>query len=91
MPDHLSPWSKQLCVVCSTSNPAQNCLMHIKPEAPQLAHSDPEAARHNSGEFIMLVSGIVATASLVGILAALFVASLVLVVVDNRFDANRSH
>lgn len=39
----------------------------------------------------MLVSGIVATASLVGILAALFVASLVLVVVDNRFDANRSH
>lgn len=39
----------------------------------------------------MLVSGIIATASLVGILVLLFVASLGLILVDNHFDANREH
>ena len=39
----------------------------------------------------MLVSGIIATASLVGILVALLVASLALILVDKHFDANRQH
>jgi hypothetical protein len=37
----------------------------------------------------MLVSGIIASASLVGILVALFVASAVLIIVDKRFEGNR--
>lgn len=39
----------------------------------------------------MLVSGIVATVSLVGVLIALFGAAVFLAVVDKRFDAERAH
>jgi hypothetical protein len=37
----------------------------------------------------MLVSGIIASASLVGILVALLVASAVLIIVDKRFEGGR--
>lgn len=39
----------------------------------------------------MLISGVVATASLGGILVALLAAAIVLMVVDNHFDVNREH
>jgi hypothetical protein len=39
----------------------------------------------------MMVSGVVATASLVGILGALLVVAVVLALVDKRFDGNREH
>ncbi len=39
----------------------------------------------------MFVSGVIATASLVGILVALFGASLALILVDKHFDAGREH
>lgn len=39
----------------------------------------------------MLVSGIVATASLVAVLVLLFAGGLVLAAVDKRFDAGREH
>ena len=39
----------------------------------------------------MLVSGIIATASLVGILVALLAAGVALVLVDKHCDANRQH
>ncbi len=39
----------------------------------------------------MFVSGVVATASLVGILVALFGAAVALTYVDKSFDGNREH
>lgn len=39
----------------------------------------------------MFVSGVVATASLVGILVALFAAGIVLAMVDKKVDAGREH
>jgi len=61
----------------------------------------PEAARHyfnarmckdkTSGDRYMFVSGVIATASLVGILVALLGASLALMLVDKHFDAKREH
>jgi hypothetical protein len=39
----------------------------------------------------MLVSGIVATASLVGILVAMFAAAVVLTLIDKKVDAGREH
>jgi len=39
----------------------------------------------------MFVSGVIATASLVGILVALLGASLALMLVDKHFDAKREH
>lgn len=39
----------------------------------------------------MFVSGVVATASMVGILVALFAAAVLLAVIDKRFDADREH
>lgn len=39
----------------------------------------------------MLVSGIVATASMVGILVAVFVAGIVLAWIDKKVDAGRIH
>jgi type III secretory pathway component EscS len=39
----------------------------------------------------MFVSGVVATASLVGILVALFGAAVLLAYIDNSFDKNRQH
>jgi hypothetical protein len=39
----------------------------------------------------MFVSGVVATASLVGILVALFAAAVVLMMVDKKVDAGREH
>lgn len=39
----------------------------------------------------MLVSGVIATASLIGVLVALFAVSLALIAVDKHFDANRQH
>lgn len=39
----------------------------------------------------MLVSGVVATASLIGILVALLGAATVLMLVDKHFDVNREH
>ncbi len=39
----------------------------------------------------MFVSGVVATASLVGILVALFAAAVLLAYVDKSFDADRQH
>lgn len=39
----------------------------------------------------MLVSGIVATASMVGILVAVFAAGIVLAWIDKKVDAGREH
>lgn len=39
----------------------------------------------------MLVSGIVATGSLVALLVVLFAAGVALAAVDKHFDANRQH
>jgi hypothetical protein len=39
----------------------------------------------------MLVSGIVATASLVGILVVMFAAAVVLTLIDKKVDAGREH
>lgn len=39
----------------------------------------------------MLISGIVATAALVGVLVLLFVGGLALAAVDKHFDAGREH
>jgi hypothetical protein len=39
----------------------------------------------------MLISGVVATGSLVAILVVLFLAGLVLAAVDKHFDAGRKH
>lgn len=39
----------------------------------------------------MFVSGVVATASLVGILVALFAAAVLLAYVDKSFDEDRQH
>ncbi len=39
----------------------------------------------------MLVSGIVATASLVGVLVALFAVAVVLTLIDKKVDAGREH
>jgi type III secretory pathway component EscS len=39
----------------------------------------------------MFVSGVVATASLVGILVALFGAAVLLAYIDKSFDKNREH
>lgn len=39
----------------------------------------------------MLVSGVVATASMVGILVAIFAASVVLALIDKKVDAGRIH
>lgn len=39
----------------------------------------------------MFVSGVVATASLVGILLVLFAGAVVLALVDKHFDAGRIH
>lgn len=39
----------------------------------------------------MLVSGIVATASMVGILVAIFAASIVLALIDKKVDIERIH
>lgn len=39
----------------------------------------------------MLISGIVATAALVGVLVLLFVGGLALAAVDKHFDAGRKH
>jgi len=39
----------------------------------------------------MFVSGVVATASLVGILVALFAAAVLLAYIDKSFDKNRTH
>lgn len=39
----------------------------------------------------MLVSGIIGTASLVGLLVVLFVAGLGLAWIDNKIDAKREH
>ncbi len=39
----------------------------------------------------MLVSGVIATAGLSGVLILLFVASLVLALVDKKVDAGRIH
>ena len=43
------------------------------------------------GEIIMLVSGVVATVSLVAVLVLLFVGGLALAAVDKHFDKNREH
>ncbi len=39
----------------------------------------------------MLVSGIVATASLAGILVVMFAAAVVLTLIDKKVDAGREH
>ncbi len=39
----------------------------------------------------MVISGIIGTVSLVGILVALFAAGIALAVVDNYVDRNREH
>lgn len=39
----------------------------------------------------MVISGIVATASLVGVLVLLFIGGLTLTLIDQKFDANREH
>lgn len=39
----------------------------------------------------MVISGIVATASLVGVLVLLFVGGLALALVDKKLDAKREH
>lgn len=44
----------------------------------------------NRGGF-MVVSGIVATVSMVGILVVMFVAAVVLALVDKKVDAGREH
>jgi len=70
-------------------------LIYIKISLRRKRHSVPEAAtlwrQNQRGEIIMLVSGVVATASLVGILVALLGAATVLMLVDKHFDANREH
>lgn len=84
---------------CPTSNPAKNCLIEIKNRWAQSAQSTPEGtASHvttqcynQDGEDIMLVSGIVATGSLVALLVVLFAAGVALAAVDKHFDANRQH
>ena len=43
------------------------------------------------GEIIMLVSGVVATVSLVAVLVLLFVGDLALAAVDKHCDKNREH
>ena len=39
----------------------------------------------------MVISGIVATASLVGVLVLLFIGGLTLTLIDKKVDANREH
>jgi len=70
-------------------------LIHIKNDLPQKAQSTPEGTASQcdnpDGENIMLVSGVVATASLVGLLVVLFAAGLGLAWIDKRFDDKREH
>jgi hypothetical protein len=46
---------------------------------------------NQDGEISMLVSGVVATASLVAILVVLFLGGVALALVDKHFDVNRQH
>ncbi len=89
-------WCESVFIkTCSTSTSAKNCLIEIKNTLHATRHSGYEAAdewrRNQRGEIIMLVSGVVATASLIGILVALLGAATVLMLVDKHFDANREH
>lgn len=73
--------------------------MEIKSCSPVIAQSTPEGTvvplteqcDNLDGEIIMLVSGIIGTASLVAVLVLLLVGGLALAVVDKKVDAHRQH
>lgn len=70
-------------------------LIEINHNLSQKAHSIPEGTvsqcSNQVGVITMLISGIVATTTLVAVLVLLFAGSLALAAVDKHFDAGREH
>lgn len=63
--------------------------MHINNTSPQEVQSVTDKTAKM--RWVMLVSGVIATVSLVGVLALMFVLGMVLTYIDNKVDAGRIH
>lgn len=95
----ICPGQKDFSGICAGSNSAPHRLIEIKTRTPRNAQATPEGTvfplidqcDNLDGEIIMLISGVVATASLVTLLVVLLVAGLALAAVDKHVDAGRKH